>query len=60
MKVRTKFRPDLEVEVSEHEARDLRNQGLLLVESDPEEATPTETKPEPKARAKKTETEKEQ
>lgn len=30
MKVRTTMRPDLEVEVTEHEANELRSQGVLI------------------------------
>jgi hypothetical protein len=35
MKVRTTMRPDEEIEVSEHEAGELRSQGLLIEDDKP-------------------------
>jgi hypothetical protein len=35
MKVRTTMRPDQEIEVSEHEAGELRSQGLLIEDDKP-------------------------
>lgn len=48
-KVRTTFRPDLEVEVSEQEYTDLRRQDLIVEQE--------QDKPEPTRRAARRETE---